>query len=102
MEVFNISLPTSWDELTDKQLLLVYSLFARDLSAAEVKTLCLMKWNALCCCTDGEQHLGKGQDIEGDATQQDDDACLERKGLQPLFNFLHAHSKFSLPAPISK
>ena len=44
---FNISLPTSWDELTDKQLLLVYDLFARDLSAAEVKTLCLVKWNRL-------------------------------------------------------
>ena len=47
MEVFNISLPTNWAELTDKQLHMVYSLFARDLSAAEVKTLCLMKWNGL-------------------------------------------------------
>ena len=47
METFNISLPTSWEELTDKQLHLVYELFARDLSAAEVKTLCLMKWNRL-------------------------------------------------------
>ncbi len=47
METFNITLPTSWAELTDKQLLLVYELFARDLSAAEVKTLCLMKWNRL-------------------------------------------------------
>ena len=43
----NISLPTSWTELSDKQLHMVYSLFARDLSAAEVKTLCLMKWNGL-------------------------------------------------------
>lgn len=45
--VFNISLPTSWATLTDKQLLMVYGLFARDLSASEVKTLCLMKWNKL-------------------------------------------------------
>ena len=45
--VFNISLPTSWAELTDKQLHMVYNLFARDLSAAEVKTLCLVKWNGL-------------------------------------------------------
>ena len=45
--VFNISLPTSWDELSDKQLLMVYDLLSRDLSAAEVKTLCLMKWNRL-------------------------------------------------------
>jgi hypothetical protein len=47
MKTFNISLPTSWAELSDKQLLLVFELFARDLSAAEVKTLCLMKWNRL-------------------------------------------------------
>ena len=47
MKVFNITLPTSWAELSDKQLHMVYSLFARDLSAAEVKTLCLMKWNKL-------------------------------------------------------
>ena len=45
--VFNISLPTSWTELTDKQLLMIFDLFARDLSAAEVKALCLMKWNGL-------------------------------------------------------
>ncbi len=45
--VFNISLPTAWDQLSDKQLLMVYGLFARDLSAAEVKSLCLMKWNRL-------------------------------------------------------
>ena len=46
-QTFNLTLPTSWEELTDKQLLLVYDLFARDLSAAEVKTLCLIKWNRL-------------------------------------------------------
>ena len=42
--VFNLSLPTSWEELTDKQLRMVFHLFARDLSLPEVKTLCLMKW----------------------------------------------------------
>ena len=47
METFNISLPTSWAELSDKQLLMVFDLFSRDLSSAEVKTLCLMKWNHL-------------------------------------------------------
>ena len=47
MKVFNITLPTIWAELTDMQLHMVYSLFARDLSASEVKTLCLMKWNGL-------------------------------------------------------
>ena len=47
MKKFDIILPESWAELTDKQLLMVYRLFASDLSAAEVKTLCMMKWNCL-------------------------------------------------------
>ena len=47
MEIFNITLPSNWAELSDKQLHIVYRLFARDLSAAEIKTLCLMKWNGL-------------------------------------------------------
>ena len=47
MEVFNITLPTSWGEMNDKQLHMVYHLFARDLSSAEIKALCLMKWNGL-------------------------------------------------------
>ncbi len=41
-KIFDIKLPTSWAELSDKQLLLIFDLFARDLSAAEVKTLCPM------------------------------------------------------------
>ena len=47
MEKFNITLPESWGELTDAQLFMVYHLFASDLSAAEVKTLCMMKWGGL-------------------------------------------------------
>lgn len=45
--VFNINLPTSWDKLNDKQLHLVYSLFASDFSSEEIKTICLLKWNGL-------------------------------------------------------
>ena len=45
--VFDINLPTSWDKLTDKQLHLVYSLFASDFSTEEIKTICLLKWNGL-------------------------------------------------------
>lgn len=45
--VFNINLPTSWDKLNDKQLHLVYSLFASDFSSEEIKTVCLLKWNGL-------------------------------------------------------
>ena len=46
-KVFNISLPTSWAELSEEQLLLVYDLFFRNMLAAEVKAICLMKWNSL-------------------------------------------------------
>ena len=53
---FNISLPTSWADLSDKQLLMVYSLFARDLSAAEVKALCLIKWNRLIVLSEHPSH----------------------------------------------
>ena len=56
MEKFNIILPTSWAELTDKQLLMVFDLFCRDLSSAEVKTLCLMKWNHLKVLTTLPRH----------------------------------------------
>ena len=65
-QAINLTLPTSWAELTDKQLLMVYNLFARDLSAAEVKTLCLMKWNRLKVINEHPKHhylvqLGKVQ-----------------------------------------
>ena len=46
-KIFNLQLPTSWAELTDKQLLMGFDLLSRDLSSAEVKTLSLMKWNRL-------------------------------------------------------
>jgi hypothetical protein len=45
MQTLNITLPTSWHELTDNQLQLVYTLFADDFSSTEVKALCLLKWN---------------------------------------------------------
>ena len=55
-EVFEITLPRSWAELTDGQLLTVYNLFAREISAAEVKTLCLMKWNKIQIITQWAPH----------------------------------------------
>ena len=45
--VVDVSLPTAWTKLTDKQLRMVYSLFALDLSAPEVKTICLVRWAGL-------------------------------------------------------
>lgn len=40
----NLSVPTSWNELDDKQLRYVYSLIAEDLSLHEIKTLVFLKW----------------------------------------------------------
>ncbi len=45
--IVNLNVPTTWENLSDKQLLMVYRLFARDLSASEVKTICLLKWTGL-------------------------------------------------------
>lgn len=42
---FNIVLPTSWEELSDDQMKMIFRLFARDLSEGEVKTICLLRWN---------------------------------------------------------
>ena len=46
-ENFNLSLPTSWQVLSDSQLAAVFRLLAQDLTSAEVKTLLLVKWNKL-------------------------------------------------------
>ena len=40
----NIALPSSWQDLTDAQLLQVFTLFSLDRSTAEVKTICLLRW----------------------------------------------------------
>ena len=55
-EIFDLSLPRSWAEMSDKQLLLVYDLFAREFTAAEVKTLCLMRWNKIQVVTKWNDH----------------------------------------------
>lgn len=43
----NITLPTSWQVLTDSQLKTVFSAFSLDLSAPEVKALCFLKWGGI-------------------------------------------------------
>lgn len=43
----SIVLPKFWQELTDSQLYYIYNLFADNLSSAQIKTFCLMKWGKL-------------------------------------------------------
>lgn len=40
-----LHLPTTWSELTDDQIEFVFRLIARELTAPEIKTLCLIRWN---------------------------------------------------------
>lgn len=40
----NLTVPTSWNELSDGQLRYVYSLIANDFSLDEIKTLTLLQW----------------------------------------------------------
>lgn len=47
METLNLCLPKSWQELTDKQLQEVYTLLARNYTAAELKARCLFSWSGL-------------------------------------------------------
>ena len=42
-----ILLPTSWEQLTDKQLYDVYGLANQPLSADQIKTICLFRWAKL-------------------------------------------------------
>ena len=44
MEAFSISLPQSWSELSDQQLLFFFRQVARDLPLKEVSAICLCKW----------------------------------------------------------
>ena len=44
--VINFSVPQGWHELGDKQLRYVYQLIASDMTADEIKTLCLLQWGS--------------------------------------------------------
>lgn len=45
--ILNITLPKSWQELSDKQLRFVFRLLNQEYSLIQIKTLCLLKWAKL-------------------------------------------------------
>lgn len=48
---FNISLPTDWQQLSDRQLLYFFQLLSKDYPMEEIQTICLLKWaNLHVCC----------------------------------------------------
>ena len=61
MEAFSISLPKSWSELSDQQLLFFFRQVARDLPMNEVLSLCVCKWAefVVLCRTDKRTFLVK-------------------------------------------
>ena len=43
-QTINLTFPKSWSELTDKQLLFVFTLLADGYPATDIKVKCLLKW----------------------------------------------------------
>lgn len=52
----DISLPTSWQQLTDSQLKTVFTLLSSDFSAEQIMTLCLLKWNRIKVIAQTDKH----------------------------------------------
>lgn len=46
-QTIDLSIPKSWQELSDKQLRFVYRLLNGNYSLAQVKTMCLIKWGKM-------------------------------------------------------
>jgi hypothetical protein len=45
--LFNISLPTSWQSLSDRQLIFFFRQLSRNLPFSQILTLCLLRWGNL-------------------------------------------------------
>ena len=56
MEAFSISLPKSWSELSDQQLLFFFRQVARDLPMNEVLALCVCKWAEIVVLCRADKH----------------------------------------------
>lgn len=47
MPILNLTVPTSWAQLTEKQLAFVFTLLAEGYNATDIKIKCLLKWNRI-------------------------------------------------------
>lgn len=56
MEAFSLSLPKSWSELSDQQLLFFFRQVARDLPMNEVLALCVCKWAEIVVLCHADKH----------------------------------------------
>ena len=56
MEAFSLSLPKSWSELSDQQLLFFFRQVARDLPMNEVLALCVCKWAEIVVLCHTDKH----------------------------------------------
>ena len=57
----NLTCPTSWQELSDKQLRFVFGLIADEATSVELRTLCLFKWNKLKVLSSDKHHFTLSQ-----------------------------------------
>ncbi len=56
MDAFSLSLPKSWSELSDQQLLFFFRQVARDLPMNEVLALCICKWTEIVVLCHADKH----------------------------------------------
>ena len=57
--IINLTFPKSWSELTDKQLLFLFTLHADGYPATDIKVKCLLKWTGtkVIGCIEGKHLL---------------------------------------------
>lgn len=69
---FNISLPTDWQSLSDRQLQYFFHLLSKDYPMEEIQTICLLKWANLsvCCRFKGNTLIKHGKNEAWLSTRQ--------------------------------
>ena len=60
-QTINLIFPKSWNKLTDKHLLLLFTLLADGYPATDIKVKCLLKWTGtkVIGCIEGKQYFAR-------------------------------------------
>lgn len=103
--IIDFKVPDGWMSLSDRQLRYVFSLFAAEFSADEIKVLCLLRWSGAKVIgrqDSGAYLLKKGKDIF-EVSPQTLAALLPHLhwlGVLPVFpvRLSHIHRRKALPA----
>lgn len=88
---FNLSLPTDWQSLSDRQLSFFFNQLARDLPIEEILTLCLFKWadlRVLCKTHNGKYLIKQKKRLKQEAQL----SVLQIQNLTETLSFLRHFS----------